>query len=178
MEARSTAAVAFETRLGWMAIARRGDSVAGLTIGHGGPAAAWKAIREMLGEVDEELAESDPLIADLKAYAAGEPVSFDGVPLDVKHLTSFQRRVVRQCRRVDYSETLSYKQLAQRAGSPGAARAVGNTMAKNRFPIIVPCHRIVGSAGALGGFSAPQGISLKRRMLDMEAAAAPALLPS
>src|SRR5437762_530922 len=65
---------------------------------------------------------------------------------------------------------LTYGDLSAAAGAPGAARAVGNVMAQNRYPIIVPCHRVVGSAGSLGGFSARDGISMKRRMLEMEGA--------
>jgi methylated-DNA-[protein]-cysteine S-methyltransferase len=64
----------------------------------------------------------------------------------------------------------TYGELAAAAGSAGAARAVGSVMAKNRHPIIVPCHRVVGSAGSLGGFSARDGINMKRRMLELEGA--------
>ena len=106
----------------------------------------------------------------IQSYAAGTDEDFSDVPLDLSHLTEFQRRVVKECRRIRVGQTLSYADLAAKAGSPGAARAVGNTMARNRFPIVVPCHRVIGSAGSLGGFSAPSGISLKRRMLDLEAA--------
>jgi methylated-DNA-[protein]-cysteine S-methyltransferase len=106
----------------------------------------------------------------IQSYAAGIDEDFSDVPLDLSHLTEFQRRVVKQCRRIRPGETLSYGELAAKAGYPGAARAVGSTMARNRFPIVIPCHRVVGSAGSLGGFSAPSGISLKRRMLDLESA--------
>ncbi len=73
-----------------------------------------------------------------------------------------------QLRQVGYGETVSYGELAERSGSPRAARAVGTVMATNRIPLILPCHRVLGSAGRIGGFSAPQGIDLKRRMLDLE----------
>ena len=63
---------------------------------------------------------------------------------------------------------LSYGELAANAGKPGATRAVGNTMARNRFPIVIPCHRVVGAGGGLGGFSAPSGISLKEKLLSLE----------
>jgi methylated-DNA-[protein]-cysteine S-methyltransferase len=86
------------------------------------------------------------------------------------HLSAFQNRVVRTCRRIGRGRVKSYGELASACGSPGAARAVGNVMATNRYPIIVPCHRVVGSAGSLGGFSARDGINMKRRMLEMEGA--------
>jgi methylated-DNA-[protein]-cysteine S-methyltransferase len=68
-------------------------------------------------------------------------------------------------------EVVTYGEVAEEAGSPGAARAVGNVMACNRVPIVIPCHRVVASGGKWGGFSAPQGVDLKRRMLDVEAGA-------
>src|SRR5205807_3041274 len=85
-------------------------------------------------------------------------------------LSALPQRVVSACRRIDRGRVRSYGELAAAAGSLGAARAVGNVMAQNRYPIIVPCHRVVGSAGSLGGFSALDGISMKRRMLAMEGA--------
>src|SRR5207248_54529 len=106
----------------------------------------------------------------LQSYAAGRDERFDDVPVDLSHLSAFQNRVVRACRRIDRGRVRSYGELAAAAGAPGAARAVGNVMAQNRYPIIVPCHRVVGSAGSLGGFSARDGVSMKRRMLEMEGA--------
>jgi methylated-DNA-[protein]-cysteine S-methyltransferase len=110
------------------------------------------------------------LTARLQSYAAGNEEKFDDVPLDLSHLSAFQSRVVRACRRISRGRVRTYGELATIAGAEGAARAVGNCMAKNRFPIIVPCHRVVGSAGSLGGFSARDGINMKRRMLEMEGA--------
>ena len=78
--------------------------------------------------------------------------------------------MIHQCRLIPYGQVLTYGELAERAGSPRAARAVGNVMRTNRFPLIVPCHRVVGAAGALGGYSAPTGLKMKRRLLRLEAA--------
>ncbi|MBU0617216.1 MAG: MGMT family protein, partial [Planctomycetes bacterium] len=75
------------------------------------------------------------------------------------------------CRRVCYGQTRSYKQLAEQLGRPGAARAVGTAMSRNPCPIVVPCHRVVRSDGSLGGFSGPDGVNTKHRLLQMEAAA-------
>ncbi len=82
--------------------------------------------------------------------------------------TAFQRAVIDHCRRIPRGEVLTYGQLAERAGYPRSARAVGNVMATNRVPLIVPCHRVVGAGGNLGGFSAPQGLQMKRRLLRLE----------
>jgi methylated-DNA-[protein]-cysteine S-methyltransferase len=108
------------------------------------------------------------LVQRLQAYFAGEPQGFGDVRVEVDGRSTFQRRVIEACRRVPFGTTISYGQLAARAGSPRAARAVGNCMAANRAPIIIPCHRVVGSGGRLGGFSGPGGLRLKRRLLRLE----------
>jgi methylated-DNA-[protein]-cysteine S-methyltransferase len=104
----------------------------------------------------------------LTQFAAGACAGFSDVAVDLEHLSPFGRRVVRHCRRIPFGRTLTYGQLAARAGSPGAARAVGQVMAANRYPLIVPCHRVIGASGRLGGFSAPQGIAMKQRLLQLE----------
>ena len=111
-----------------------------------------------------------PLLDKLAAYADGEPVDFSDVEIDLGWTTKFQRRVIRRCRSIPYGKTVTYGELASAAGSPGAARAVGSCMAANRFPLIVPCHRVVRSGGGIGAFSAPGGARTKRRMLAMESA--------
>jgi methylated-DNA-[protein]-cysteine S-methyltransferase len=151
-----------------MAIHWTGQTLSGFAIGHPSAAAAVAA-----SDPDRRLSDDPPdfvcqLMERLQAYAAGGDVDFGDVPLDLSHLTEFQRRVVQQCRKIAPGRTVTYADLATKAGHPGAARAVGNTMAANRFPIVIPCHRVVGSAGSLGGFSAPAGISLKQKMLELE----------
>ncbi len=101
-------------------------------------------------------------------YFRGVRVEFDDFVLDLSCTSPFQLDVIEACRRIPYGEVRTYGELAALAGSPRAARAVGNVMRTNRFPIIVPCHRVVRSGGQLGGFSAPDGISLKRRLLELE----------
>ena len=93
--------------------------------------------------------------------------SFDDIQLDDGELTNFQRKVVNACRNLAFGETASYGELAKRVGHPGAARAVGTVMSRNRFPIIVPCHRVLSSSG-IGGFSSPRGLATKRDLLEIE----------
>ena len=107
----------------------------------------------------------------LEAFAAGEPCDFADVQLALPSLTPFQQRVIAETRGIGYGQTLTYGELAARAGAPRAARAVGTVMSSNRIPILIPCHRVIASGGRLGGYSAPQGVDLKRRLLEMEAAA-------
>jgi O-6-methylguanine DNA methyltransferase len=104
----------------------------------------------------------------LVAYGRGEVVDFQDIPLDQSALTSFQRRVTEACRAIPYGTTLTYAELAERVGTPRGARAVGNVMRRNPWPLLVPCHRVVGSSGKLGGYSAPDGLSMKRRLLALE----------
>ena len=104
-----------------------------------------------------------------EAYAEGEVVDFSGVRLQLPEMTDFRRKVIVTTRRLRYGETVSYGELARRVGHPGAARAVGTAMSTNRFPIVVPCHRVLASGGKLGGYSSPAGTRLKQQMLDMEA---------
>ena len=89
------------------------------------------------------------------------------LPLDIQG-TAFQRRVWEITRNIPRGHTMTYGEIARRAGSPGAARAVGQAMAHNPWPVIVPCHRVVGHDGRLTGFGG--GMAMKQRMLEMEGA--------
>ncbi len=113
----------------------------------------------------------EALLTRLAEFADGTVDEFLDVELDLDQLSTFQRRIIKMCRRIPYGTTCSYGDLAKRAGNPGAARAVGSVMAANCWPLIVPCHRVVQANGSLGAYSAPQGIRMKRRLINMEAAA-------
>ncbi len=88
------------------------------------------------------------------------------VPLKLEG-TGFTRRVYDLVRRIPSGQTRTYAEIAEAAGRPGAARAVGNAMARNRICLFIPCHRVVGSSG-LGGFSGEGGLTQKRLLLDLE----------
>jgi len=104
---------------------------------------------------------------DLDAYFNGEPLDF-AIDLELGGSTPFQHRVLEACRNIPYGETVSYGQLAEVVGAPRAARAVGAVMASNRIPLVIPCHRVLRSDGSLGGFTSPEGVGLKQRLLDLE----------
>jgi len=109
------------------------------------------------------------LVQRLKAYAQGaETDDFLDVELDLGDQSDFECRVLNSCRKIQLGSTASYGQLASMAGSPRAARAVGNIMAKNQIPIIIPCHRVVLVSGGLGAYSAPGGVEMKKQLLAME----------
>lgn len=118
-------------------------------------------------------AEHDPdtmpaLQRQLRDYLAGKPVRFRA-KIDLGGMTEFQRRVLDACGNIDHGHTVTYGELARRIGKPAAARAVGAALGRNPVPLVIPCHRIVGYNGSLGGFSAEQGISVKQWLLDLEA---------
>jgi len=106
----------------------------------------------------------------IKRYASGAKMDFSSIKLDTAPLTCFERDVFRAVRAIPYGKTMSYQDVAKKIGSPKACRAVGRSLARNPLPIIIPCHRVIGSKGELRGFSTPGGIGIKRKLLQMECA--------
>jgi methylated-DNA-[protein]-cysteine S-methyltransferase len=104
---------------------------------------------------------------ELLEYFSGRRAYFD-FPLDLSRATPFQKKTYRVMRSIPCGEVRTYRWLAQRIGNPRALRAVGGANAKNRWPIVIPCHRVVGSDGHLTGFSAPGGLALKTTLLELE----------
>jgi len=104
---------------------------------------------------------------ELQDYFAGCLVDFSA-SVDTSGMGSFKKEVYAVVRGIPYGEVRTYRWVARKAGSPGAARAVGGAMSRNPCPLVVPCHRVIRSDGGLGGFSAPGGIGLKRRLLELE----------
>jgi methylated-DNA-[protein]-cysteine S-methyltransferase len=111
---------------------------------------------------------SHPVVDRVRAYFSGETVSFDDVPLDLGWATPFQERVAAALRAIPYGETVTYGELAALAGHPNAQRAAGTFCAHNRFPLFVPCHRVVAADG-LGSYGS-LGLQYKRRLLELERA--------
>ncbi len=156
----------FQTQLGWFGLLGTETGLKKITFGH----PSRKAAQDALSTTEVIERDWNPSLREqCEAFAAGKKVKFPKVPLDRdRPLTEFQQRVVDIVRAIPSGETLTYGQVAELAGSPGAARAVGSVMAKNPVPILIPCHRVVGSSGCLGGFSAPGGVETKRKLLEAE----------
>ncbi|MFH2205080.1 MAG: MGMT family protein [Elusimicrobiota bacterium] len=91
---------------------------------------------------------------------------------EMKHYPAFYQQVWRACAQIPRGQVRTYGWIARRIGRPGAARAVGQALAKNPFAPQVPCHRVVGAGGKMTGFSAPGGIRAKRNLLKKEGALA------
>jgi methylated-DNA-[protein]-cysteine S-methyltransferase len=104
-----------------------------------------------------------------RRYFAGEEIDFSGFRLDLAGQEPFFRRIYDAARQVGWGHTTTYGSLAKELGAgPEAARDVGQAMAKNPVPLIIPCHRVLAAGGKLGGFSAPGGSVAKARMLELE----------
>lgn len=101
-----------------------------------------------------------------RRYFANPKTRLNHLKLDWSGYTAFERSVYETLRRIPAGETISYGALARKAGFPGAARAVGSAMRKNRMPIVIPCHRVVRCDGSLGEYSA--GVHWKRWLLEYE----------
>jgi O-6-methylguanine DNA methyltransferase len=149
-----------------MAVSERG--LAGLTLPVATEEAAWDRLRSGWPAGVPASSQAWPELRQrLLDYLAGEPVDFSEFPIDLPSRPPFWRRVWDACARIPYGEIRSYAQLAREAGAPRAFRAVGGAMAANPIPLVIPCHRVVGSDGSLVGFGG--GVDQKRRMLEMEA---------
>lgn len=110
----------------------------------------------------------DPVARELDEYFAGNRQDFD-VPLDWRLSAGFRSTVLHHLREIGYGHTASYATVAKLAGNPKAVRAVGTACATNPLPVVVPCHRVVRSDGAMGGYLG--GLEAKRILLTLEAAA-------
>jgi methylated-DNA-[protein]-cysteine S-methyltransferase len=168
---------AFVTSLGWFGIVGRGEDVLALTFGQSDVGAVHARLLAG-GVISRCTVPSDwcpALRKRLTAYARGAADDFADVRIVDTPATDFQRAVVRTVRAIGHGRMLSYGEVAARAGSPGAARAVGHVMAINRVPILVPCHRVIASGGKPGGYSGAHGLRTKLQLLSLERAPLTAL---
>jgi methylated-DNA-[protein]-cysteine S-methyltransferase len=106
----------------------------------------------------------------IAALLRGAQDDLADVALDMEGVPAFHCRVYGAARRIPPGATLTYGDIARDLGEPGAARAVGQALGRNPFPIVVPCHRVLASGGRAGGFSAPGGVRTKLRLLEIEQA--------
>lgn len=166
----------FDTLIGRCGIAWRGAQVIGVQL----PEDSDVRLRERMSRSVPDAAEARPpswvvpVIASIQALLAGEQPDLSDVPLDMSGLPPFRRRIYELARAVPPGQTVTYGELARRAGAPGTARAVGQALGRNPFAIVVPCHRVVAANGRTGGFSANGGVATKVKMLELERAAAAA----
>ncbi len=160
----------FETELGWMGVIGGGRGLRRTTLPQTDPASC----AELLGPELDSAVQSPALFGDLRARIerqfSGDSITFADLELDVDDARPFFQAAWAACRTIPSGSTRTYGWLAAAAGSPAAARAAGQAMARNRLPIVVPCHRVVASDGSLGGFGRGRSrLDLKSRLLEIEA---------
>lgn len=157
------------TPWGWVGMAFSSHGLVGTTLPFPMPEEAMSLLLHKWPNAREGLHPQLLVLREkLQRYFRGELVDFRSEILDVRQGTNFQVRVWDAVRSIPYGEVRSYGWVAAEVGHPQAARAVGRVMATNPFPIVVPCHRVVGSDGRLVGFGG--GLDMKRRLLELEAA--------
>jgi methylated-DNA-[protein]-cysteine S-methyltransferase len=152
---------------GWVAVSASDRGLLRLTLPQATENIALISLGNLAGATRLSSHFSD-LIERLRAYFRGESAVFSD-SLDLNAATPFQRAVWLATQQIPYGETRSYGWLAARVNSPRAARAIGQAMASNPVPIIVPCHRVIGSDGGLTGFGG--GLAMKERLLSLEVTA-------
>ena len=117
------------------------------------------------------------IIDRIAAFLAGAKDDFADLPLDFEQVSPFEAAVYREARAIPAGATATYGAIAARLGDANQARAVGQALGRNPWPIVIPCHRVTGADGKTGGFSAPGGRTTKLRLLELEGALAAETLP-
>ena len=161
----------FESPFGWIGLLGSNKGLRRLSL--------RPVFQEALEGLAPELDESDSQphgfeaeVAWLERFFRGDGDSCDDIKLDLSDAPPFFRAAWQACRQIPPGETRSYGWLAAAAGSPGAVRAAGQAMARNRLALVIPCHRVIASDGGLGGYGGG-GVERKAELLDLEARANP-----
>lgn len=160
----------FDTPLGWIGLLGDGQYLISVFAGH----PSQKSVRSAAAKIDATCRERDwnsSLRRIVEAYSHGEIVDFSQVEMRLPQMTEFRQQILAATRQLGYGESATYGELARRVGHPRAARAVGTVMSTNRFPILIPCHRVLAAGGKLGGYTSPAGTCLKEQLLELEARA-------
>ncbi len=160
--------ITFSTKMGWVGMLGSKKGLIRTTLPQPSSQAALTLLGERATYADWSPNLFNGLIERFRVYFNGGQVAFPD-ELDLSDATPFQRRVWEITRLIPYGDTRSYIWVAEQIGKPGAARAVGQALARNPLPIIIPCHRVVNVDGRLGGFSG--GLEMKRHLLHLEVSA-------
>jgi methylated-DNA-[protein]-cysteine S-methyltransferase len=164
----------FDTPIGACGIAWNATGIAGLQL----PASTAEATRLRARRRWTGAAESPPppgvqrVIDRVLALLTGEAIDLSNIPVDLADVPDFHRKVYEVARTIPPGRTMTYGEIARHLGAPHESREVGQALGRNPIAIIVPCHRVLGADGKMGGFSASGGVATKRRILEIEGAAA------
>ena len=161
----------FPTSWGWMGAARTSSGLKQLVLPCPSDKEVEAALYNRIQKAEDRIqdagdAELQDLAQRLERYFEGHEVSFPD-SVDLTGATSFQKEVWLSLRAIPYGKTISYSELANRSGKPGAARAIGQALSRNPLPVILPCHRVIGARGELVGYRG--GLKLKKALLALEA---------
>ena len=167
----ATGVALFDTPIGRCGLAWNTQGIVGVQL----PEAAGAERARLLRRFPDAREERPPppvadAIAVLTRHLAGETPDLDAIALDMAGVAEFDRRVYDVTRAIPRGQTRTYGEVAAALGDPAAARAVGQSLGRNPFPLVVPCHRVLAAAGQPGGFSAHGGVVTKLRLLAIEGA--------
>lgn len=171
--------ILFDTPLGRCGLAWGHAGLRAVSFAHDSDDATCAVLRKRAPdavETDTPSPHIARLIEDIAALFDGRPADLSGAPLDMGDVSAFDRSVYALALEIQPGAVKTYGDLARALGDVSLSRRVGQALGRNPFPIVVPCHRIVGADGAMTGFSAPGGAELKRRLLKIEGALMPDLL--
>lgn len=168
----------FDTAIGRCGIAWGDAGILAVSFPEDSDAATLQHLRRRLPEAEQAWEAPEAVasaIAGIRALAGGEAAGFEDAPLDMAGIGDFERGVYALTRAIGPGSTRTYGEIARKLGDVSLSRRVGQALGANPFPIIVPCHRVVGAGGVMTGFSAPGGTETKRRLLKIEGAIGPDL---
>ena len=163
-----------ETELGWIGLVLSPRGLRATTLPRPSRDVALREVAEMGALEPASDAEAAPAVSLVRDLAEGRPaepagvIDWDSLSANGRSISGFRRAVMEEALRIPRGETRTYGWLAERVGRPRAARAVGRVMATNPLPIVVPCHRVIGSDGSLRGYGA--GLWMKEALLRAEGA--------
>jgi methylated-DNA-[protein]-cysteine S-methyltransferase len=168
----ATAYTLFDTAIGACGIAWGENGILGLQLPEGDAEKARARLARRFPGAHESVPPPpvDGAIAEIRALLAGEARDLAGVALDMRDVGAFERHVYEIARAIPPGRTLTYGEIAARLGDKALSREVGAALGRNPFPIVVPCHRVLGTGGKTGGFSARGGVDTKMKMLQIEGA--------
>lgn len=167
LNATQSEVVFFGTSLDWMGLGFADGKIQKLAFGYATRDLVAARFDPSRWSVATPSREVQSWLDQLQKYSRGADYDFHRLPIDLTGYSDFQTEVLNRCRQIPHGQCLTYGELAEQVGSPGAGQAVGTVMRKNRIPLIIPCHRVITQNG-LGKFSAPRGTEMKRRLLQLE----------
>ncbi len=157
----------FKTRFGWCGVVGSSSGVVRIFLPENAKKAVTEKILTIFPSTVASFNEFCEIRKSIQDYFRGQKPYFD-FKLDFSETTDFQKNVWKEVQKIPYGQTRTYSWIAENLKNSKAARAVGTAVGKNPFPIVVPCHRVLRNSGDLGGFSAVDGVELKKRLLMLE----------